>query len=144
LEISVPAVLVVFALSVALYSRVTPTTVTGVDTMRVNWAYWVAMMLAGILGTIGGDWAAKWVSELGAAIILFSIAAFAIWRFRLRGVLLQAAAYWASVGLIRSAGTAGGDSIAHTIGLAPSTVLTGIVFLALAVASSRRLATTAG
>ena len=73
----------------------------------------------------------------GAAVVFFAIAALAIWRFRRSEMLLRAAPYWVVVGLIRTAGTAGGDTIAHSIGLAPSTVVTGLVFVALAIASSR-------
>src|SRR3954452_12246168 len=45
--ISVPVTLVLFVLSVVLYARLTPTRAPGDDTVKVNAAYWVAMMLAG-------------------------------------------------------------------------------------------------
>jgi uncharacterized membrane-anchored protein len=109
--------------------------------VNVNALYWVTMMLAGVFGTVAGDLAAKWITEPGAAIAVFAMAAFAIAYFRHRGILLHAAAYWTVVGLIRTAGTAAGDTVAHGIGLAPSTVLTGIVFVVLAVLSSRSSAT---
>jgi uncharacterized membrane-anchored protein len=70
-------------------------------------------------------------------VVFFALAWAAIAFLGRRGILLLAVPYWAVVALIRTAGTAGGDTIAHAIGLAPSTVLTGLVFLVLVVASSR-------
>jgi uncharacterized membrane-anchored protein len=139
--ISVPLTLALFVASVAVYARVTPKQAAGEDTVRVNAAYWVAMMLAGVLGTVGGDAAARWLTNPGAAVVFFAIAAVAIAYLGRRGVLLVAAGYWAVVALIRTAGTAGGDTVAHAIGLAPSTVLTGVIFLVLVIASSRSPAT---
>jgi uncharacterized membrane-anchored protein len=135
--ISVPMMLVVFVASVALYARVTPARLPGEDTVQVNGAYWVAMMLAGVLGTVGGDLAAKGLSNPGAAALFFALAWGAIAYFGRRGSLLLVVPYWTAVALIRTAGTAGGDTIAHAIGLAPSTVLTGVVFLVLVLVSSR-------
>jgi uncharacterized membrane-anchored protein len=138
--ISVPLMLVLFAASVAFYARLTPARAAGEDTVKVNAIYWIAMMLAGVLGTVGGDLVAKWLTNPGAALVVFAIAAVAIVQYRRRGMLLAAVPYWICVGLIRTAGTAGGDTVAHTIGLAPSTALTGVVFLALIIASSRSVA----
>ena len=135
--ISVPVSLLLFVLTATLYARLAPSRAVGDDTVRVNAAYWVAMMMAGVLGTVGGDLAARWLSEPGAAFLFFALAATSIAYFGRRGVLLGAAAYWISVGLVRTAGTAAGDAIAHRIGLAPATVLTGVVFLARVVFSSR-------
>jgi len=135
--ISVPSMLVLFVACVVLYARVTPSRAAGDDTVRVNAVYWVAMMMAGVLGTVGGDLASKWLSDPGAAAVFFAIAAVAIIYFRRRGIILQAAGYWTAVALIRTAGPAGGDPVAHRIGLAPSTVLTGFVFLVLVILSSR-------
>ena len=140
--ISVPVMLVLFVLSVALYARLTPTRAPGDDTVRVNAWYWIAMMVAGVLGTVGGDAAARHLSNPVTAVIFFAVAWGAIAWLGRRGVLLLAVAYWAVVALIRTAGTAGGDTIAHLIGLAPSTVVTGAIFLVLVVASSRSPATT--
>jgi uncharacterized membrane-anchored protein len=135
--ISVPVSLLIFIACVAIYARVTPKRAPGDDTVQVNTAYWIAMMMAGVLGTVGGDWVARYLTNPGTAVLIFAVAAAAIAYFRRRGILLQAAAYWAVVGLIRTAGTAGGDTIAHAIGLAPATVLTGVVFIVLAVTASR-------
>lgn len=142
--ISVPVTLALFIASAAVYAFVTPRRAPGDDTVQVNAAYWVAMMLAGVLGTVGGDAAAKALTNPGAAAVFFAIAAAAIVYLGRRKWLLLAVAYWAVVALIRTAGTAGGDTIAHAIGLAPSTVLTGMAFLVLVIASSRSPATTTG
>ena len=135
--ISVPVMLVLFGICVALYASVTPRRAPGDDTVRVNASYWVAMMLAGVLGTVGGDAAARVLSNPGAAAVFFALAWLAIAYLRRRDRLLLALSYWTVVALIRTAGTAGGDTIAHAIGLAPSTVLTGVIFLVLVMASSR-------
>ena len=140
--ISVPLSLALFVLAAWSYARVTPPRAPGDETVKVNAAYWVAMMLAGVLGTVGGDVAAfRWgLTAPGAAVVFFVLVAIAIAYFKRRDVLLLAAAYWTVVGLVRTAGTAGGDAIAHAIGLAPSTVVTGVGFLALALLSSRSMA----
>jgi uncharacterized membrane-anchored protein len=135
--ISVPLTLVVFAASAAAYAKWTPARAAGDDTVQVNGAYWVTMMLAGVLGTVGGDLAAKGLTELGAAVLFFAIVAGSIVFFGWRGILLHAGAYWTVVACVRTAGTAAGDKVAHTIGLAPSTVVTGVVFLVLVILSSR-------
>jgi uncharacterized membrane-anchored protein len=140
--VSVPLVLACFALSAWWYAWMTPPRPPGDETVRVNAAYWVTMMLAGVLGTVGGDVAAfRWgLTAPGAAFVFFALVAAAIFFFKRRGILMMAAAYWTVVGLIRTAGTAAGDAIAHGIGLAPSTVITGVVFLVLVVLSSRAVA----
>ena len=137
-DVSVPVMAALFAASVWLYARLTPGRGAGDDTVKVNW---IAMMFAGVLGTVGGDLAAKGLSNPGAAGVFFALAAAAIAIFRRRGTLLAAAPYWLAVALIRTAGTAGGDTVAHAIGLAPSTVLTGLAFVVLIVVSSRAPAT---
>src|ERR1700760_1213666 len=62
--ISVPLTLAIFVACVAVYARVTPKRAPGDDTVQVNGAYWVTMMLAGVLGTVGGDVAAKALTTL--------------------------------------------------------------------------------
>ena len=98
------------------------------------------MMLAGVLGTIGGDFASFGIhmTTVGAAVVFFALAAWSIRHFKAKGVLLAAIAYWTTVALIRTAGTAAGDAIAHGIGLVASSVLTGAVFTGLVVYSYRR------
>ena len=55
-SLSIAVVLVLFAAGVLLYRRVSAGTGQQ-GAVRVDSAYWVCMMLAGVLGTIGGDFA---------------------------------------------------------------------------------------
>jgi uncharacterized membrane-anchored protein len=144
LAISVPTMLVTLALSIAVYARSAPKRAASDDTVSVNAAYWAAMMAASVLGVVGGDLASKFLSDPGAAAVFAAIVVAAIassWR---RGLLLDAAPYWAVVALICTTGTAGGDTIAHLIGIAPSTFLTGVIFLILVTVSSRSPAAAPG
>ena len=137
--ISLPIVFVVFAASVLLYRRTTPGPAAD-GKMRVNGVYWLTMMLAGVLGTIGGDFASFGIhmTTVGAAVVFFALAAWAIRHFGAKGVLLAAIPYWTTVALIRTAGTAGGDAIAHGIGLVASSIVTGAAFVGLVVCFYRR------
>jgi len=130
--VSVPVVLALFAASVLLYRHVAGSR-SGEATVRVNAVYWLAMMLAGVLGTIGGDCASYrlGLTPAGAACVFGVLVALSIWWFRKKGNLLNAIPYWTSVGLIRTAGTATGDALAGALGLPLSTALTGLVFAGL-------------
>jgi uncharacterized membrane-anchored protein len=136
--VSLPLVLVIFAACVVVYRRAGERPTDG--RLRVDGFYWVTMMLAGVLGTIGGDFASFGIhmTTVGAAVVFFALAAWSIRYFKATGVLLAATAYWTTVALIRTAGTAAGDAIAHGIGLVASTVLTGAVFVGLVVCFYRR------
>ena len=128
--VSLPLVLALFAVCVIVYRR------GGRPTgrkLRVDGFYWVTMMLAGVLGTIGGDFASFGIhmTTVGAAVVFFALAAWAIRHFGAKGTLLAAIPYWTTVALIRTAGTAGGDAIAHGIGLVASSIVTGVVFVGL-------------
>jgi uncharacterized membrane-anchored protein len=131
-SVSLSLVLVLFAASVLVYGRI-PGERDGKGTVRVNSAYWICMMLAGILGTIGGDFVSfrLGLTPLGTAAVFGCLIAASLGWFGKRGVLLDAAPYWTTVGLIRSGGTGAGDAVAEVLGLAPSTLLTGVVFVGL-------------
>lgn len=131
-SVSIPIVLALFAASVLLYARVSENS-RGEGTVRVNSAYWVAMMLAGVLGTIGGDCASfrLGLTPAGAACVFGVLIALSIGWFRKKGNLLDAIPYWTTVALIRTGGTAAGDALADALGLALSTALTGLVFAGL-------------
>jgi uncharacterized membrane-anchored protein len=98
-----------------------------------NAAYWLAMLTAGVFGTVEGDICSHFVGQGTAFIILTAI---------LLGVLLlgrgRAAQiitlYWTTVAVARTAGTAIGDWLAENktfdIGLLHSTLLTGLAFVA--------------
>jgi uncharacterized membrane-anchored protein len=142
LTVSVPLTLLVYAACVYFYARRAGTRQPGDDTVRVNPAYWVAMMVAGVLGTVGGDLAAfrTGLTAPGATVVFFALAAIFMRIVGVRALVVSAVAYWTAVGLLRTGGTAGGDSLAHAIGLPWSTLATGIVFVALALFQSRRAA----
>jgi uncharacterized membrane-anchored protein len=134
--LSVPVTAALFVVAVVVCARLMPRRTVDMDTVPVGAAYWVAMMLAGVLGTVGGDAAARGLSDLGAAVLCFTIAAVAVAYLGRRGTLLLPAPYWFVVALVCTGGTAGGDTIAHAVGLAPGTLLTGTAFLALVIASA--------
>lgn len=129
---SIAIVLVLFAASVLLYRRVSASTGQQ-GTVRVNSAYWICMMLAGILGTIGGDFASfrLGLTPLGAACVFGALIAASFWWFGKTAALLNPVPYWATVALIRTGGTAAGDALAEVLRLALSTALTGLVFVGL-------------
>ena len=97
--------------------------------------YWTSMLVAGTLGTVIGDYTAG-NSGLGLGLINASLALsliLSVWFFLGRSVLLKTAAYWFTVVLVRAAGTVVGDLLANRtlgINLAPSTLVSGLVFIA--------------
>jgi len=91
------------------------------------------MMLAGILGTIGGDFASFGIglTPLGAACVFGGLIAASFWWFGKTSALLDPVPYWATVALIRTGGTAAGDALAEMLRLTISTAFTGLVFVGL-------------
>jgi uncharacterized membrane-anchored protein len=95
--------------------------------------YWWSMLVAGALGTVIGDYF-SWgldFGNLGAALVLGAMLGllFALGR---KGRLSDLGYYWLTVVCIRSAGTAAGDFLAHSVlGLPLSTLVSGIAFIAL-------------
>jgi uncharacterized membrane-anchored protein len=99
-------------------------------------SYWVCMFLAGTLGTVIGDYCSHnlKLGDGGAMILLSPIVA-ALFIAGREGRLLLLPVYWATVVAIRAAGTAVGDYLSgrHMLGLPLSTLVTGILFVALLV-----------
>lgn len=96
--------------------------------------YWTGMLLAGTLGTVIGDYvshnlhfgdAEASIFLGGPLLLLFAIG----WR----RLLWTIPYYWLTVVMVRSAGTVAGDFLAarNLLGLAISTLVTGLVFSAL-------------
>jgi uncharacterized membrane-anchored protein len=92
--------------------------------------YWIAMLIAGTLGTATGDFVAGPLGLglfFGSAvlIILFAAILFVSWRFG----EMTVGWYWASIVAARTAGTTLGDMLASRhglqLGLSLSTVITG-------------------
>jgi uncharacterized membrane-anchored protein len=132
-RVSIPLTLGVFVVSVLFYKWATANARSSQGTVTVSPLYWWCMMIAGILGTIGGDFIAfrLGLTAPGAAVAVGILFVASIAAFAKRDRLLDPTPYWLTVGLARTAGTAGGDSVAHALGLPLSTALTGFVFAAL-------------
>ncbi len=91
-----------------------------------NGLYWLAMLLAGTLGTAAGDAVADRLGlgvGLGTAVLgALLLALLALRRAR---AVAAVAGYWITIVAVRMAGTTGGDLLAGTLGLPWSTLATG-------------------
>ena len=107
--------------------------------VKVNGVYWVTMLTAGVLGTVGGDAAsfAAGLTPFGTAIVFGALAIAVVAAGTRRGVARRTVPYWTALALIRTTGTGLGDGIAHAWGLGLATVLTGAVFAGLVVVFNR-------
>lgn len=92
--------------------------------------YWLAMLTAGVLGTVLGDDASHVLGLKEAAastLVLLLVSLFLIRN------IWSIMAYWAAVAVARTAGTAVGDLLAESrklhLGLTKSTILTGLAFV---------------
>lgn len=97
--------------------------------------YWITMFVAGVLGTVAGD-AASYPLGFGnfGAMIAFAIPLCFLLVIGRKGLYTDLGFYWLAVVFIRSAGTAAGDLITHTLdSIELSTAISGIVFVALIV-----------
>lgn len=97
-------------------------------------AYWLAMLGAGIFGTVLGDVGSSAFGHVLASILFSVLLALSLllW-WRTRGAIL--AVYWATVATARTAGTAIGDCLARNelldVGLPVATLISGLAFVAL-------------
>ena len=96
-------------------------------------AYWLAMLGAGVFGTVAGDLSEHGMGE-GIAALALTVLFCAVLFFTYRHASRWVAVYWTTVAVARTAGTAIGDWFAESkalhIGLPLCTLLSGIVFLA--------------
>lgn len=99
-------------------------------------AYWLAMLTAGVFGTVEGDIASHAMGQGVASLVLGALLLGVLFAGRGRAVQIIAL-YWTTVAIARTAGTAMGDFLAENktlhIGLSVSTLMTGIAFVAVLV-----------
>jgi uncharacterized membrane-anchored protein len=98
--------------------------------------YWLAMLTAGVFGTVVGDICSHAVGEGVASLILAALLFVVLLAGRGRAAQVIPL-YWTTVAVARTAGTAMGDWLAENkllpIGLPLSTLITGIAFVAVLV-----------
>jgi uncharacterized membrane-anchored protein len=101
--------------------------------LRADSGYWIAMLTAGTLGTVLGDYFSHDL-QLGhaAASVALSVLLVPFFILGARQLLWPLPVYWATIVMIRAAGTAVGDVLAERnhLGLALSTAVTGLLFVA--------------
>ena len=152
----VPVILAAFAGMVWFYKRRVDARPVALGTPKVDGVYWFCMALAGIVGTLIGDFgsgafafASYEAAHLAGAVsggfdfawmqtghvvatLVFGGAVVAMVARNSFAELAKPVKYWTLLALIRTAGTAAGDYIAHTgLGLAGSSLVTGLAFAGL-------------
>jgi uncharacterized membrane-anchored protein len=100
-----------------------------------NWLYWTCMLLAGVLGTIFGDFLWQAMGLATATLFLFALMA-ALVVSGYRRFLLDPRLYWIGIVMARVSGTAIGDWLAHSserggagLGLPVATIVSGLAFM---------------
>jgi uncharacterized membrane-anchored protein len=103
--------------------------------LRADLAYWFCMFVAGTLGTVLGDYCSHdWHLGFGWASLILSTALLGFFAIGRNWLSYSLPFYWVTVVMIRAAGTTVGDLFAHSaLGLALSTLLTGLLFVGLLV-----------
>lgn len=95
--------------------------------------YWVAMLTAGVFGTVLGDYVEKMTGQGMASAILAVILVAALWSYHARPIVRVAYMYWLVIAVARTTGTAIGDWLAENkilnLGLPLSTLLSGVTFV---------------
>lgn len=129
---SMPLSAVLLAISVVIWRFANPPQ-PAEGIVPVNAYYWISMFLACVLGTVGGDAMSYGVGlgNLGAALAFAVPLAITLYVGR-KGLLPHLYYYWFTVSLVRCAGTAAGDFLAHKVfGLGLATMVSGSVFFAI-------------
>jgi uncharacterized membrane-anchored protein len=100
--------------------------------LRADSGYWLAMLIAGTLGTVGGDFFSHDL-HLGNALASIVLSALLAPFFLLgaRRQLRSLPFYWSTIVMVRAAGTVVGDLLAarNALGLPTSTAVTGLLFI---------------
>lgn len=131
--------LAAFLAVILLLERSSPLSRTSTAMPDTNLYYWAAMMVAGTLGTVTGDYVAD---EMGLGVGIGSLALCAVLAVvlavRTIGGFTSRASYWITIVAVRSAGTTVGDYFAGrhglALGLPLSTSVTGGVLVAVLIA----------
>lgn len=101
------------------------------DLPDTNAFYWVAMLSAGVFGTVLGDVCSHYWTNDVACVVLGALLTVTLFAGR-GGIAKTLAGYWLTVAVARTAGTAIGDWLAENkhieIGLPLATLITGIAF----------------
>jgi uncharacterized membrane-anchored protein len=117
-----------------LWSRQKDNSGARTSLLQADGPYWFCMFTAGTLGTVIGDYCSHdWRLGDGNASIFLS-AALAVLVLIGRGrILWSLPCYWATIAMIRAAGTVIGDFFAsrNMLGLPLSTLITGGLFIGL-------------
>jgi uncharacterized membrane-anchored protein len=100
--------------------------------LRADYGYWLAMLIAGTLGTVMGDFFSHdlHLGNAAASIVLSALLApFLV--LGARQLLWTLPLYWTTIVMVRAAGTTVGDLLAarNALGLALSTAVTGLLFI---------------
>jgi len=99
--------------------------------LRADYGYWLAMLIAGTLGTVMGDYFSHdlRLGHARASIVLSALLApFLI--LGARRAIWSLPVYWTTIVLVRAAGTAVGDLLADLLGLPLGTAASGLLFAA--------------
>lgn len=143
-----PGLIILLAVFALIQARSNSGRVRGGQLPSTGTVYWLAMLTAGVLGTVLGDVCehafGEGVAAIGLSIVL---AATLLWRRSGSGPF-----YWLIVAVARTAGTAIGDWLAENhvfnIGLSLSTAITAVLFIGVLVlwprSSVARLPSTTG
>jgi uncharacterized membrane-anchored protein len=109
--------------------------------LRADTGYWVAMLIAGTLGTVMGDYFSHNL-HLGNAVASLILSALLAPFFVVgaRRLVWSLPFYWATIVMVRAAGTTVGDLTAarNGLGLPLSTAMTGLLFVGLLILWRRR------
>jgi uncharacterized membrane-anchored protein len=104
--------------------------------LTADYGYWLAMLIAGTLGTVMGDFFSHDLhlgNALASTVLSALLAPFFVVGARLP--LWPSPLYWATIVMVRAAGTTLGDLTAarNALGLPLSTAVTGMLFVGLLV-----------
>jgi uncharacterized membrane-anchored protein len=115
-----------------LWRNSVPKTDAQSNLLRADYGYWLAMLVAGTLGTVMGDFFSHDL-HLGNAVASLVLSALLAPFLVLgaRQLLWSLPLYWTTIVMVRAAGTTVGDLLAarNALGLALSTAATGLLFI---------------